>query len=94
MLAENAQGNMISQHYSRPEVRTVILGFAEPEGCFRGLNGDSGWYITNPNGQVRLRNAEDYDSTSGQFRTLYATLDVFDLSVKRISKEWDDDLKP
>ena len=91
-LINQPQINIISEHYNRPEVREIILSFAEPEEGFRGLNGNSGWYVTQQNGDVRLRTADDYDNTVKRFRTLYATLDVFDPSVKTISRKWDKDL--
>lgn len=89
MIAKSTFENIISEHYNRPDVRAVILRFAEPEEGFRGLNGDNGWYVTLPKGEVRLRTAEDYDNTVARFRSLYATLDVLGSHVKQISKKWE-----
>jgi len=80
------------EHYQKPEVKSVILKFCNPEtGGFRPLNGDLGWYISTGNGSVRLRTPEDYESTILKFRTLYALLDVLDSSVKGISAPWNEE---
>jgi hypothetical protein len=82
--------DLVKQHYQRPEVRETILRYAECDDGFRALNGDSGWYTTCKNAKVRLRTLEDYDDTTDKFRTLYATIDILNPSVKQVSEEWDD----
>jgi hypothetical protein len=77
------------EHYKRPEVRETILQFCQDGAEWRALNGDQGWYTSASNGEVRLRSPEDYENTAAKFRTLYATLDLFDPEVKKISSPWD-----
>jgi len=78
------------EHYNRPEVRDTILRFCQDGTKQRALNGDQGWYISSGNGAVRLRSHEDYEDTASKFRTLYATLDLFDPEVMNISSPWDE----
>ncbi|MGE4379658.1 MAG: hypothetical protein AB7E62_01780, partial [Methanothrix sp.] len=78
------------EHYKRPEVRDTILRFCQDGTKQRALNGDQGWYISSGNGAVRLRSHEDYEDTASKFRTLYATLDLFDPEVMNISSPWDE----
>ncbi len=77
-------------HYQRPEVEETILRCSQDGGAWRCLNGDQGWYITAENGGVRLRRPEDYDKTTGKFRTLYWSLDLFEPEVQNISDQWDE----
>jgi len=76
--------DMTREHYSRPEVREIISKFAMPGNeTWRALNGDfHRWYRyrDSPAGrEARLLNApEDYEELVKIYRTLYATLNVFD----------------
>jgi hypothetical protein len=81
------------EHYQRLKVRETILRFCQAGEDWRALNGDMGWYISDGNGKVRLRSPEDYENTHGKYRTLYATLDVFDPGIKKISKPWNESKK-
>ena len=77
------------RHYERPVVKKTILRFCQDGTKQRALNGDQGWYISSGNGAVRLRSPGDYEDTASKFRTLYATLDLFDPEVMNISSPWD-----
>jgi hypothetical protein len=77
--------DLTREHYQRPEVREIINRFAMPgDGTWRALNGDfHRWYRYSDNGDARLLNSEeDYDHITGQFRTLYKTLNVFDAGLR------------
>mgnify|MGYP000931817797 FL=1 len=78
------------EHYKRPEVRDTIIRFCQDGTKQRAFNGDKGWYISSGNGAVRLRSHEDYEDTASKFRTLYATLDLFDPGVFNTSSPWDE----
>jgi hypothetical protein len=82
--------NETRRHYERPEVKKTILHFCQDGTKQRALNGDKGWYISSGNGAVRLRGPEDYEDTVFKFRTLYATLDLFDPGVFNTSSPWDE----
>jgi len=78
------------EHYHRPEVRAAILRYCQDVEAWRALNGDDGWYKRGEEaGKVRLATSEDYESLVEKYRTLYATLDLFEPSVKMISERWD-----
>jgi hypothetical protein len=78
------------EHYQRPEVRSVILRYCQDAEAWRALNGDDGWYKQGAEpGKVRLATPEDYESLVEKYRTLYATLDLLEPSVKMISERWD-----
>lgn len=78
------------EHYDRPEVRAAILRYCQDAEAWRALNGDDGWYKRGSEaGNVRLATPEDYESLIGEYRTLYATLDLLEPSVKMISERWD-----
>lgn len=69
------------EHYQRPEVKEIITRFTENEDCtWRALNGDfNTWYRYSNDGMARLLNTDqDYDYITSRYRTLYATLNVFD----------------
>jgi hypothetical protein len=72
--------DLTREHYQKPEVRDIICKFALPgHGAWRALNGDfERWYRYPSEDQARLLNAEDYGYITGQCRTLYQTLNVFD----------------
>jgi hypothetical protein len=80
------------EHYQRREVKETITKYSLlPNGAFRALNGDDGWYKPAPEtGKIQLTTSEDYDYIINKYRTLYATLDLLDSSVKEISEHWDD----
>jgi len=78
------------EHYKRPEVRDTIIRFCQDGTKQRALNGDQGWYISSGNGEVRLRSPGDYEDTASKFRTLHATLDLFDPGVFNTSSPWDE----
>ena len=75
---------MTIEHYQRPEVREIITRFAMPgNGIWRALNGDfHRWYRYRDSPAVRearlLNAVEDYEELAKLYRTLYATLNVFD----------------
>jgi hypothetical protein len=78
------------EHYHRPEVQAAILRYCQDVEAWRALNGDDGWYKRGAEaGKVRLATPEDYESLVEKYRTLYATLDLFEPSVKMISERWD-----
>ena len=78
------------EHYQRPEVKASILGYCQSEAAIRALNGDDGWYKQAAEaGKVQLTTSEDYDILIRKYRTLYATLDFLEPSVKDISETWD-----
>lgn len=83
------------QHYLRPEVKAVILKFSgAPEGGgFRPLLPNPGWYITEKDGKVRIRNPDDYNNTISKSRVVYITLDVLEDSVKDQLEDWDEKTK-
>jgi hypothetical protein len=77
-------------HYQRADVKQIITKFCQPaENEWRALNGDEGWYIGADTGGIRLRTPDDYDATANKYRTMYALLDIFMLSVKTQSTQWD-----
>jgi hypothetical protein len=80
--------DLTREHYLRPEVRDIICKFALlGDGAWRALNGDfERWYRYQSEGQARLLNAEDYDFITGQCRTLYQTLNVFDHEAWMITR--------
>jgi hypothetical protein len=82
--------DLTREHYQRPEVKGTILRYCLDGEAFRALNGDQGWYTSANDGKVRLRTPGDYEDTITRFRTLYATLDLLDPSVKQASGVWDD----
>ncbi len=79
------------EHYQRPEVKEIILKHCQDGEAWRPLNGDDGWYKAGPsNESVRLLTPEDYDRVTELHRTLYATLDLLEPSVKGIAEKWDE----
>ena len=72
------------EHYQRPEVREIIkkwtLYDTDTTHEWRALNGDfHAWYRYSGDGYARLLDFDqDYDYVISEFRTLYATLNVFD----------------
>ena len=87
---EQTSTGLTPEHYRRQEVREVILRFSQDVDAWRPLNGDQGWYISHGKGDVRLRSPEDYENTIEKYRTLYATLDLLDPAVKKISQPWNE----
>ena len=78
------------EHYQRPEVKASILGYCKNGSAIRALNGDDGWYKqAAETGKIQLTTSEDYDLLIKKFRTLYATLDLLEPSVKEIIEAWD-----
>jgi DNA primase large subunit len=79
------------EHYQRPEVREIITKFAMPrDGNWRALNGDFHRWYAYDGTEARLLNVEDYDSITGQFRTLYQTLNTFASSLWMVSRTRED----
>lgn len=73
------------EHYQRPEVKDIIKRWTmiyetEFSYTWRALNGDfATWYKYFGDDYARLLRAdEDYDYVTDNFRTLYATLNVFE----------------
>lgn len=79
------------EHYNRPEVRSAILRYCQGAGMFRALNGGDSWYkVGSDRGSVMLTIPEDYDDLLiNKHRTLYATIDLLNDSVKNVSEKWD-----
>lgn len=79
------------EHYQRPEVLDVILRYCSgPRNSFRALNGGDSWYKPGSGvGQVQLTTPDDYNLVINRHRTMYATIDFLDESVKKISEKWD-----
>jgi len=86
----NPATDITIEHYSRPEVKETILRHClDPEG-FRALNAGEGWYTQgNVPGEVRLTTPDDYEMLIRRDRVLYATIDMLDYSVQKISERWD-----
>jgi hypothetical protein len=82
------------EHYARKEVRRIIYRHAYPNGngSWKALNGDFHvWYHYNPDGTVRLLNAnDDYDNITKDRRVLYQTLNVFEPELQKEQRENDD----
>ena len=79
------------EHFQRHEVKSTILRYCQDGDAFRALNGDDGWYKRGAQaGEVSLTTPQDYDSITTKHRTLYATLDFLEPSVKKISEKWDE----
>lgn len=81
------------EHYGRPEVKEAILKFCGVEdGSWRALNGDfRHWYCQGSDPKsVRLLTPKDYDSLTEQYRTIYATLDVFGHDLFERTETWDE----
>jgi len=77
------------EHYQRPEVKAVILGYCMNGAGMRALNSDERWYKGGSDPKtVMLRGPADYDDTITRGRTLYATLDFFDPAVFEQSETW------
>lgn len=79
---------LTKEHYQRPEVKEIICRHALlADDSWRALNGDFSRWYRYTNGDARLLNAkEDYNHLTGQFRTLYQTLNVFDPSLWMVSR--------
>ena len=73
------------EHYMREDVKEIITKYAMPDtdGRWRAANGDFWrWYKHDASGRVRLLNIpEDYDYIVENDRTLYLTLNVFDIDL-------------
>jgi len=79
------------EHYKRQEVKETILRYCQDDESWRPLNGDDGWYKTESTGEaVKLLTSTDYDRIIEDCRTLYATLDLLEPSIRTVSEKWDE----
>ncbi|WP_462273427.1 hypothetical protein [Methanohalophilus sp.] len=72
------------EHYLRPEVMETILNLAHDETFYRWGNGDGvGWYYRHKQGKYayNLSREEDYRAIISKYRTLYWTLNLFDMRI-------------
>jgi len=77
------------EHYQRPGIREIITKFAMPDNGWRALNGDfHRWYAYSQDGQARLLNiVDDYEEITTKYRVLYQTLNVFDDTLRAVSRK-------
>jgi hypothetical protein len=88
-MAGMASSDLTIEHYSRPEVKAVILNYCMNGAGMRALNSDEHWYKGGSDPKtVMLRGPADYADTITKGRTLYSTLDFFDPAVFEQSETW------
>jgi len=86
-MAAPTTNEAIYHHYTRPEVREAILKYVHTSEGWRVLNGDfDQWYqYDKEDGSKRLNQPEDYEKLIARHKVVYATLAVFEESLKKAS---------
>lgn len=77
---------VIRQHYGSPVIKAVIQDYCRKGSAFRAGNGDFIRWYSYEGDSARLfdlTNNKDYEYLTSNYRTLYATLNIFDESVRQ-----------
>lgn len=88
MSFKSKSTDLIQEHYQRPEIKSKVLEYCDSR---RALNGDMiKWYHYSDNSTRSLLNPDtDYDEIVSKYRTLYATLDIFDKEIFNKKQEYE-----